>query len=198
MIRISIFILLLCQAIAAQSQSKTTFGSDNAKRCFQESNAPFSDYGLRFCDKAIKEDDLILKDLAATYTNRGIIHAANGQLEEAMADHNEGLLLAPEMGKIFVNRGNVYHQQHDYEEALADYARAEALGNVPMDIVYYNRALTLIRMKRWDDARASLEKALEFNPDSTRVRRKLAQFDEPREQPSAAVVDPDSVLEGTD
>jgi tetratricopeptide (TPR) repeat protein len=176
------------------AQAKTSFGSTNASRCYQESNTPFSDYGLRFCTDAIRKDDLMLKDLAATHTNRGIIYAANGQYDEAMQDHNEAMLLAPEMGKIYVNRGNVYHQLNDYDLALQDYAKAEELGNVPLDIIYYNRSLTLIRLKRWDDARKSLETALEHNPDSSRVKRKLAQFDEPRDDPSPAVVDPDDVL----
>ena len=62
--------------------------------------------------------------------------------------------------------------------------------SVAFDTVYYNKALTLIRLKRWDDARQALETALEFNPDSGRVQRKLSQFDEPTEQPKPAVVSP--------
>lgn len=173
----------------ALAQAKTTFGSDNASRCYQESNSPFSDYGLRFCTDALRHDDLLLRDRAATLTNRGIIHAANGMLDEAMEDHNEAMLISPDMAKIYVNRGNVFHQIHDYEAALADYDKALELGNVALDIVYYNRALTLIRMKRWDDARESLEKALEINPNSTRVKRKLEQFNAPKERPSPAVVE---------
>ena len=172
------------------AQAKTTFGSDNATRCYQESNNPFTTFGLRFCDEAIKKDDLMIKDLAATYTNRGIIHAANGDLASAMADHDEAMLLAPDMGKIYVNRGNVWHQMHEYDKALADYDMALELANVAPDIVHYNRSLTLIRLKRWDDARQALEKALEINPDSARVKRKLEQFNSPKDQPSPAVVDP--------
>lgn len=187
-------LLFLVAAIAAAdvlAQSKTTFGSDNATRCYQESNTPFSDYGLRYCTDAIRNDNLLLRDLAATYTNRGIIYSANGRLDEAMEDHNQALLLAPEMAKIYVNRGNVFHQIHEYDKALADYDKAIELGNVKLDIVYYNKSLTLIRMKRWDDARAALETALEINPDSSRVKRKLAQFELPKEKPRPTVVTPD-------
>ena len=193
--RLLFIIVLLLPVQGLDAQSKTSFGSTNASRCYEESNTPFSDYGLRFCTDAIREDDLMLKDLAATHTNRGIIYAANGQYDEAMQDHNEAMLLAPEMGKIYVNRGNVYHQLQDYDLALQDYAKAEELGNVPLDIIYYNRSLTLIRLKQWDLARQSLETALEHNPDSSRIKRKLAQFEEPRDDPSPAVVDPDDVLD---
>ena len=112
-----------------------------------------------------------------------------------MEDHNQAALLAPTMAKIYVNRGNVHHQTHDYEKALADYQKAPDLGNVALDIVYYNRSLTLIRMKRWDDAREALETALEINPDSTRVKRKLDQFNAPKEKPSAIVATPEDQLE---
>lgn len=174
------------------AQAKSTFGSDNATRCYEESNMPYSSSGHRYCTDAIKNDNLLLRDLAATYTNRGIIYAANGRLEDAMKDHNEAMLLAPEMAKIYVNRGNVWHQTHEYDNALADYQQALELGNVALDIVHYNRSLTLIRMKRWDDARAALEAALEINPDSFRVKRKLDQFNAPKEKPDSVGVGPDS------
>ncbi len=182
-------ILFLIASSGSLAQSKTSFGSTNASRCYTESNLPRSDYGLRFCTDAIDNDDLLLRDLAATYTNRGIIFAANGRFDQAMADHNQAMLLAPNMGKIYVNRGNVFHQTHDYLSALADYDKALTLENAPVDIIYYNRALTLIRLKRWDDARASLESSLAINPDSTRVRNKLDEFKDPREEPDAAVTE---------
>ena len=112
LIGISLAVSLISNS--ATAQSKTTFGSDNATRCYQESNSPLSNGGLRYCTFAIRNDDLMIRDLAATYTNRGIIYAANGKLEEAMKDHDEAMLLAPGMGKIYVNRGNVFHQTHQY------------------------------------------------------------------------------------
>lgn len=193
-IRITLAAIVLINMLAtsaAYSQAKSTFGSDNATRCYQESNTPYSTTGLNYCTDAIRNDDLVIRDLAATHTNRGIIYAANGQLDKAMKDHNEAALLAPNMAKIYVNRGNVFHQIHEYEKALADYQTAFELGNVPLDIVHYNRSLTLIRLKRWDDARAALEAALEINPDSSRVKQKLEQFNAPKDKPSATVVTPD-------
>ena len=185
------FLILVSLSFTLKAQSKTTFGSTNARLCYQESSMPFSDAGIRYCTKAIREDDLVLRDLAATYTNRGIIYAANGRLTEALEDHDQALLISPEMAKIYVNRGNVLHQTHDYEGAIVDYDKAIELANVSLDIAYYNKALSLIRLKRWDDAREALEKALEENPESGRVKRKLAQFDAPKEQPSPAVVSPE-------
>ena len=189
-----IYLIIVSGSQLAYAQNKTTFGSDNATRCYQESNTPFSTHGLTFCTDAIRNDDLLLRDLAATHTNRGIIYAANGQLDRAMKDHNKAALLAPGMGKIYVNRGNVYHQTHEYVTALADYGRALELANVQLDIVHYNRSLTLIRLKRWDDALAALETALAVNPESARVKRKLDQLNALKEKPSTTVVNPDDEL----
>ena len=189
-----IYLIIVSSSQLAYAQSKTTFGSDNATRCYRESNTPFSTHGLTFCTEAIRNDDLLLRDLAATHTNRGIIYAANGQLDRAMKDHNTAALLAPGMGKIYVNRGNVYHQTHEYVTALADYGRALELANVQLDIVHYNRSLTLVRLKRWDDALAALETALAVNPESARVKRKLDQLNALKEKPSTTVVNPDDEL----
>lgn len=186
-------LLLACTADAL-AQAKTTFGSDNATRCYQESNMPLAGSNVRHCTDAIRHDGLTLRDLAATHTNRGIIYAASGRYEKAMKDHNQAALLMPEMGKIYVNRGNVFHQQLEFDRALEDYQTALEVGGVAGDIVHYNRALSLIRLKRWDDARLALETALEINPDSYRVKRKLDQFNAPKERPSPAVVTPDDEL----
>ena len=188
-----IVIILLAGPIA-YAQTKTTFGSNNATRCYQQSNTPFSTRGIVFCTDAIRQDNLLLRDLAATHTNRGIIYAANDQLDRAMKDHNKAAQLAPEMGKIYVNRGNVYHQLHEYVTALADYDRALKLANVPLDIVHYNKSLALIRLKRWDDALVALETALAINPESARVKKKLGQLNTSQKKSGAATIPSDDAL----
>ena len=188
-----IVIILLAGPIA-YAQTKTTFGSNNATRCYQQSNTPFSKHGIVFCTDAIRQDNLLLRDLAATHTNRGIIYAANDQLDRAMKDHNKAALLAPGMGKIYVNRGNVYHQLHEYVTALADYDRALKLANVPLDIVHYNKSLALIRLKRWDDALIALETALAINPESARIKKKLDQLNAPQKNPGTTTIPPGDAL----
>ncbi len=169
-------ITLALLSLHALAQNKTSFGTDNATRCYQESNAPLSTHGLSFCTKAIRHDDLLLGDLAATHTNRGIIFSANGELKKAMKDHRKALLIAPKMGKIYINRGNVFHQERKYDLALKDYEKAIELGNVPLDIAHYNRSLALIKLKHWENAILALETSIEINPESKRVRRKLEEL----------------------
>ena len=165
------FVLAGLAPLNAIAASSTSFGSSNANRCYEESLQPGSEQGLHYCTQAIRQDDLMLRDLAATYSNRAIILAANGRYEEALED-----LLAPEQGKIYLNRGNLFHRTHRYDEALADYDRALALGNVPMVTALYNRAVILITMKNWDEAKQSLLDAHTINPNSRKVLRKLADM----------------------
>ena len=168
----------------APAQSKTVLGSTNANSCYHESNHPSSQYGLKYCTRAIEQDQLGRRDLAATYNNRGIIYAANGKLQEAMADHNQAAEIAPRMGKVFLNRGNVHHRFKDYTQALSDYDRAMTLGKVPLDVLHYNRALTLIQMKRMDAARASLRKALQANIGLESARNILARLESLPQNPA--------------
>ncbi len=170
---------LLFLALPALPQSQTSFGTGNAGICYQASQLPRSDYGIRYCTRAIRKDSLQRHDLAATYTNRGIIYSALGRFDAAMMDYNQALLLTSKTAKIYINRGNTFQRLHEYEKALADYDRALAPDEVALDALYYNRALALLRLERWDEAKGSLEAGLEANPRAERLRRKLEALNTP-------------------
>ena len=174
--RWAFIICLLGSPAPLLSQSKSSFGTTDASRCYSESNAPVTDQGVAYCTAAIKHGGLLVRDLAATYTNRGIIYAANKRYREAMSDHNKALRLAPNMTKVLVNRGNVHHRNKDYALAIADYNKALELGGVAKDIIYYNRALTRIGQQRWHEAESDLRAALEVNPKATRARTRLEEI----------------------
>jgi len=61
---------------------------------------------------------------------------------------------------------------------LADYERAIELDAFPIQTPYYNKALTLIKLKRKEEARQTLEEALEVVPGSPKIVRKLAELDD--------------------
>ena len=123
-------------------QSKTSFGSGNAAQCFFFSGNPSSLSDAKVCTDAIRYDDLSKRDLAATYTNRGIIRARSGKLRQALEDHNQAVRLKADLSKIYINRGTVFHRLGEYEKALVDYQKALEIGEVPIDIVQYNIALS--------------------------------------------------------
>ena len=127
----------------------------------------------RVCTNAIRHDKLSRRDLAATHTNRGIILAAGGKLRQALEDHNQAAQLQKDLSKIYINRGTVLHRLKEYEKALSDYQKALDLGGVPIDIVQYNRALSLQKIGKNKEALKALERALGHNPGSLRVKAKI-------------------------
>ena len=154
-------------------QSKTSFGSGNAAQCFFFSGNPSSLSDAKVCTDAIRYDDLSKRDLAATYTNRGIIRARSGKLRQALKDHNQAVRLKADLSKIYINRGTVFHRLGEYEKALVDYQKALEIGEVPIDIVQYNIALSLEKIKKHREALIALEIALSYNPNSPKVREKI-------------------------
>ena len=171
--------LALCSA-SSFAQSKTSFGSANATQCFIASGNPSSLLDARVCTNAIRHDNLSKRDLAATHTNRGIILAAGGKLRQALEDHNQAAQLKKDLSKIYINRGTVFHRLKEYENALLDYQKALDLGGVPKDIVEYNKALSLLKIRKTKEALKALERALGYNPGSLRVKAKIKAISSPR------------------
>ena len=171
--RAFLFLTLMFCTAWSFGQSKTSFGSGNAAQCFILSGNASSLSDTRVCTDAIRHDKLSKRDLAATHTNRGIILAAGGKLLQALEDHNQALRLKGDLSKIYINRGTVFHRLKKYEKALIDYQRALELGEVPVDIVQYNKALSLQKLEKHTEALIALEIALSHNPNSVRVREKI-------------------------
>jgi tetratricopeptide (TPR) repeat protein len=169
---LALSVLLLC-ADSLNAASSFTLGSNDAQRCYEESLLPFSEDGRQYCDRAINQGDLTRRDLAATYSNRGVILAANGKYLEAIEDHNLAIDLVPSLGQAYINRGNAFYYTRDFEKALADYDMAMNLKATPAYVPHYNTALTLIRLKRKAEARAALERALVHAPESTKIKEQL-------------------------
>ena len=169
---LSILGLVLCSAWSF-GQSKTSFGSANATQCYLASVNPSSLVDARVCATTIRHDKLSKRDLAATQTNRGIILAAGGKLRQALEDHNQAVQLQVDLSKIYINRGTIFHRLKEYEKALSDYQKALDLGGLSIDIVQYNRALSLQKIGGNKEALNALERALSHNPGSLKIKAKM-------------------------
>ncbi len=175
--RSAVAILILVLPAALQAASSSSLGPSDAMRCFEESRLPLSSSGLKYCDDALRHGDLTRRDQAATYSNRGIILSNNGKLQAALEDHNRAIEIMPALGQAYVNRGNTHYHMRDFEAAIADFDRAIALGATPGQVCRYNKALALLKLGRKDEARASLQAALEFAPDSSKIKNRLEELE---------------------
>ena len=171
--RFSILIILFLNSISTFAVT-TTLGSTDAVLCFQESRILMTSNGLDYCNRAITQGDLTKRDLAATYSNRGIILSNSGAYERAIRDHDKAISLKPDLAQAYINRGNVYHHLGQYQEALKNYGKAIELANGPRHVPHYNSGLTYLKLDLKEDAISAFEKALEFAPNSANIKKKLA------------------------
>ena len=175
-IHLAIFVLLIVLSSAVAGSSVTTIGTSDAGLCYNESLLKFGT-DTDYCTEAIRSRELTHSDLAATYSNRGIISARKGDFEQALADHNKALELKPGLSQAHINRGNAYYHLGQFEAALQDYQTALDKGDTPAYLPYYNYGLTLIKLKRIPEAIEMLEKALAIAPEASQVKKKLEERD---------------------
>ena len=106
-------IALICASSALAASSK--FGPTDASNCYQATLIPFSNQNVFHCNNAISNGDLSKRDLAATYSNRGIIHLRNGNIKKSLRDHDRAVRIIPDQPQFHVNRGNALYYAHEYE-----------------------------------------------------------------------------------
>jgi tetratricopeptide (TPR) repeat protein len=87
--------------------------------------------------------------------------------QSALALWRDASEKAPGKPRIWVNYGTALHFAGRYEEAVKAYDRSLALGfdpTVPLELVVRNTALALVRLRRYDEARARLVTYLQKAP----------------------------------
>lgn len=177
--RLVLFSFCLIASSYCLGQAETTIGTSDAERCFNESQLGAMASDVDACTKALKNKDLNVHDQAATYSNRGIIYSNIREYQKSLADHDKAIELMPTLAEAYVNRGNVYYHLQDYKRALADYDKAIELKAKPPVTSWFNKGLTLTRMKRFDDAKAAFEEALKLDPDSSVIKQRIAELGKP-------------------
>lgn len=175
------FILLFPTLSFAQS---VQVSSDNAypRVCFQTASSASSIKGFELspnmiepCNVALVELGLSDEDRAATFVNRGILHAASGSLAEAFSDYEEALNLRPTLGEVFINRGFLYHYENELDLALEDYNRALELNIQEKHLAYFARGIVHEEKNRWSEAAKDYQQSLVHSPDWEPAKTRLEQ-----------------------
>lgn len=101
--------------------------------------------------------------IAQAFLGRAVSLHYLKRLQPALGDYNKAIGLKPDLATAYFRRGNLLAELDRHTEAAADYLKATELQP---DIAYYQAlASSLTRLKRFDLAIASLEKALARNPE---------------------------------
>jgi tetratricopeptide (TPR) repeat protein len=92
------------------------------------SRAPVSP--IQLCTLAIQEGgDAVSR--AANYNNRGVLHFAAGNTDDALADFTEAVHLNDTLVFAHINRGNIFNLREQWEQAISAFNRAIELGIEP-------------------------------------------------------------------
>ena len=142
MYRLLIALLYTCLSASALAAGRNEPASlYYARQCGQASvEIPVLREGLEFCNRALERGKLTRKNLAATYSNRGVLLAKLGELERARLDQERAYRKDRRNGQICMNLANAYFRTGDFERALIFYDRAAKL-QPDFTLVYENRSL---------------------------------------------------------
>jgi tetratricopeptide (TPR) repeat protein len=94
----------------------------------------------------------------------GVVQAALGKNERALASYERALALRPEHADVLSNRGSALLALGRIEEAIASYDRALAV-RPDFPEALSNRGSALEKLRRWDEALESYDRALTLRPD---------------------------------
>jgi tetratricopeptide (TPR) repeat protein len=95
---------------------------------------------------------------------KGLIHHANNQLEEAITSYDNALKIKPDYHEAWYNRGSALFNLGRIEEAIASYD--QALKFKPdLHQAWNHRGIALGNLGRLEEAIASYDQALKFKPD---------------------------------
>lgn len=110
--------------------------------------------GLRYYNQknykeAVKQYDLALyqtPNFVDAYNYRAKAKTSLGDINGAISDLNQLLLIQPKNAEFYDDRGNLYRKQDDYNEAIQDYSQAISI-NSNYALAYYNRGGAYLEFK---------------------------------------------------
>jgi tetratricopeptide (TPR) repeat protein len=124
---------------------------------------------VRVWDDALRKN----RDLAAPFAerawrSRGIAHFKSARYDEALADFDRALQIAPRSADAWMARGTLFMRTAHSERALADFDRALEIDPRQFEVLG-RRCVVRMRLQRLDDALADCLKAAElwpYDPDN--------------------------------
>ncbi|MBI3043668.1 MAG: tetratricopeptide repeat protein [Betaproteobacteria bacterium] len=149
-------VMLLLAAGAAQGQAAT-----DAERCASVTGNP--DLAIQHCARAIESGRFSGEPLAKLHFSRGVEWAAKGDFDQAIADYDAALRLAPKFADALYNRATAWANKGDPDRAIADFDAALRLN--PKDpAALGGRAVELTVKGDYTRAIADYDAALRLDP----------------------------------
>ena len=114
---------------------------------------------------------------AIAYFNRGLAQNAVGQTALALEDLSTAIKINPAFAQAYNSRGTLMRSLGRHQQAVRDYQAAIKNRYPQPHLAYYGAALSYAEMRQIAQARTSLRKAIDANPNFNMARDKLAEID---------------------
>ena len=138
--------------------AQANVAADDVQTCVDESG----DVAIAACTRAIASGQFRGDDLAGLYQNRAIEYKHKGDLDRALADYAEAIVLSPSVG-CYVCRGIAWMAKGDLVRAIADLDQAIKL-NPKYVKAYYARGIAWNAKGDHDRAIADYSEAIRLDP----------------------------------
>jgi tetratricopeptide (TPR) repeat protein len=125
---------------------------------------------------ALQLDAMSAEMRATALYNRGLSQQKLPNLSAAVEDYTSALFLDPSFAHAYYGRGNALRESGQFLFALSDYEKATRYHYPNAAQVHYAEALTYESLKRPNEARKSLERAVAANPRFKQAVERLASL----------------------
>jgi tetratricopeptide (TPR) repeat protein len=131
---------------------------------------------------------------AGVYWLRSAILFEQSKIEDALADLDQAIVVAPREAEGYFRRGQIYAAQERYEEALEDFNQGITLApNVPN--LYELRGQVHQQLENYDAAVTDFSSAIELDPNNARVYSERAAVREQQGQFDTALKDLNTAIQ---
>ena len=138
---------------------------------------------------AMRLDAMSAKLRALALYNRGLSYQKTGSASRAIEDYTSALFLDSQFAHAYYSRGTLLRDSGQHLFALADLDKALRFNHPEPARVYFAEALTYEKLRRPQNARDSLTKALAANSQYEPARQRLAVLDGKVPAPVAGAAD---------
>jgi tetratricopeptide (TPR) repeat protein len=171
--------LALLGVVAAAGEARAVvivIGGGAGSQCYAtaEYGDPFQAFDI--CTKALADQEMSVRDRAATYVNRSVVRLRVHDYNGALGDCDLSITRVPTIGEAYVNRGAALLNLNRPQDALTDLNKAITVGLDKVHLAYYNRGLTKEKLNDPRGAYADYKKALEIDPTFTLAADELKRF----------------------
>ena len=151
-------------------------GGGAGSQCYAtaEYGDPYKAFDI--CSRALSDQEMSVRDRAATYINRSVVRLRVHDWSGALGDVDLAIARVSGIGEAFVNRGAALINLGRTQEALTDLNRAITIGLDKVHLAYYNRGLAKEKMNDTRGAYADYRKALDLDPTFTMAADELKRF----------------------